>query len=97
MIRKKSTKLVNDFMYNAVRTAVRLRPSPQTELIMIKKKLSIRKLYKGKFPTKDSVKLTAEAVAELQREVIALEKLLVSKGLVTQLELQTMFGRLFDR
>ena len=37
---------------------------------MIEKKLSIRKLYKGKFPTKDSVRLTAEAVAELQREVI---------------------------
>ena len=32
---------------------------------MIEKKLSIRKLYKGKFPTKDSVRLTAEAVVEL--------------------------------
>jgi len=83
-------------MYNAVRTAVRIRPSPQTELIMIKKILSIRKLYKGKFPTKDSVRLTADAVVELQNEVKALEKLLVSKGLVTDLELRTMFGRLFD-
>ena len=63
---------------------------------MIEKKLSIRKLYKGKFPTKDSVRLTAEAVAELQREVIALEKLLVSKGLISDLELRTMFN-IFDR
>ena len=96
MIRKKSTKLVNDFMYNAVRTAVRIRPSPQTELIMIKKKLTIRKLYNGKFPNKGSVKLTAEAVVELQREVTALEKLLVSKGIISELELQTMFS-IFDR
>ena len=63
---------------------------------MIEKKLSIRKLYKGKFPTKDSVRLTAEAVAELQREVIALERLLVSKGIISDFELRTMF-KIFDR
>ena len=95
LIGKKSTKLVNDFIYNAVRTAVRIRPSPQ-ENIMIEKKLSIRKLYKGKFPTKDSVRLTAEAVVELQREVIALERLLVSKGIISEFELRTMF-KIFDR
>ena len=63
---------------------------------MIEKKLSIRKLYMGKFPTKDSVRLTAEAVAELQREVIALERLLVSKGIISEFELRTMF-KIFDR
>ena len=63
---------------------------------MIEKKLSIRKLYKGKFPTKASVRLTAEAVAELQREVIALERLLVSKGIISELELRSMFN-IFDR
>ena len=63
---------------------------------MIEKKLSIRKLYKGKFPTKESVRLTAEAVAELQKEVIALERLLVTKGLISEFELRTMF-KIFDR
>ena len=96
MIGKKSTKLVNDFMYNAVRTAVRIRPSPQTELIMIKKKLTIKKLYNGKFPNKGSVKLTAEAVVELQKEVTALERLLVSKGIISELELRSMFD-IYDR
>ena len=62
----------------------------------IKKRLTIKKLYKGKFPDKGSVKLTAEAVDELQREIIALEKLLVSKGLISDLELRTMFN-IFDR
>jgi len=62
----------------------------------IKKRLRIRKLYNGKFPDKGSVKLTAEAVDELQREIIALEKLLVSKGLISDLELRTMFN-IFDR
>ena len=95
MVGKKSTKLVNDFIYKAVRTWVRIPPSPQ-ENIMIEKKLSIRKLYKGKFPTKESVRLTAEAVAELQREVIALERLLVSKGIISEFELRTMF-KIFDR
>tara|TARA_B100000424_G_scaffold257120_1_gene237737 strand:+ start:560 stop:754 length:195 start_codon:yes stop_codon:yes gene_type:complete len=57
----------------------------------IKKRLTIGKLYKGKFPDKGSVKLTAEAVDELQREVIALEKLLVSKGLISELDLIRMF------
>ena len=63
---------------------------------MIEKKSSIRKLYKGKFPTKESVRLTAEAVVELQREVIALERLLVSKGIISEFELRTMF-KIFDR
>ena len=62
----------------------------------IKKRLTIGKLYKGKFPDKGSVKLTAEAVDELQKEVIALERLLVSKGLITELELKTMFT-IFDK
>ena len=62
----------------------------------IKKRLTIRKLYTGKFPNKSSTKLTAEAVDELQREVIALEKLLVSKGLISDSELRTMFN-IFDR
>ena len=62
----------------------------------IKKRLTIKKLYKGKFPDKGSVKLTAEAVDELQKEVIALERLLVSKGLITELELKTMFT-IFDK
>ena len=62
---------------------------------MIKKKLTIKKLYNGKFPNKGSVKLTAEAVVELQREIQALEKLLVQKGLISQLELRTMMN-IFD-
>ena len=63
---------------------------------MIEKKLSIRKLYKGKFPTKDSVRLTAEAVAELQREVIALERLLVSKVSLVSLNLEQCLKYLID-
>tara|TARA_B100001778_G_C17991137_1_gene363609 strand:- start:245 stop:436 length:192 start_codon:yes stop_codon:yes gene_type:complete len=63
---------------------------------MIKKKLTIRKLYNGKFPNKGSVKLTAEAVVELQKEITALERLLVSKGVISELELRTMFD-IFDR
>jgi hypothetical protein len=59
---------------------------------MIKKKLTIRKLYDGKFPNKGSVKMTAEAVVELQREITALERLLVSKGIITNLDLQTMLN-----
>tara|TARA_Y100001938_G_C7754943_1_gene265736 strand:- start:222 stop:416 length:195 start_codon:yes stop_codon:yes gene_type:complete len=62
----------------------------------IKKRLRIGRLYKGKFPNKEATKITAEAVDELQREVIALEKLLVSKGLITEFELQTMMN-FFDR
>ena len=82
-------------MYETIRTRVRLPPSP-LGAIMIKKKLTIRKLYNGKFPNKGSVKLTAEAVVELQREVTALEKLLISKGIITELELRNMFD-IFDR
>ena len=59
---------------------------------MIKKKLTIKKLYDGKFPNKGSVKMTAEAVVELQREITALERLLVSKGIITNLDLQTMLN-----
>ena len=59
---------------------------------MIKKKLTIKKLYNGKFPNKGSVKMTAEAVVELQREITALERLLVSKGIITNLDLQTMLN-----
>ena len=38
LIGKKSTKLVNDFLYEAVKTAVRFRPSPQkvtTEAVLV--------------------------------------------------------------
>jgi len=59
---------------------------------MIKKKLTIKKLYNGKFPNKGSVKMTAEAVVELQREITALERLLVSKGIITNSDLQTMLN-----
>ena len=78
-------------MYETIRTRVRLPPSPQGA-IMIKKKLTIKKLYNGKFPNKGSVKMTAEAVVELQREITALERLLVSKGIITNSDLQTMLN-----
>ena len=60
---------------------------------MIKRKLRMSRLYKGKFPRKESTLDLAKAVIELQKEVNQLRAILKEQLGVTDVQIDTSLFR----